>query len=109
MSEYDVRAIDPLKPYPPAFCCKVIPSARAGKAVHVNTWHRWRLQGRFEAIKIGERWFMRGAELLRFIHLQGPIQGPTPRSAAQRERDVSAARAASRALSGPRRRRVAQA
>lgn len=87
---YNLDEIDPLKLYPRSFCCRVIPSSHEGKTLNARTWHRWRGEGKFEAVRVGDRWFMRGAELLRLVQFQRP-KGPLPRSKARREREALAA------------------
>jgi hypothetical protein len=74
---------------------KLLPSNQAGKHVHLNSLHRWRREGRLNAVSrpAGKTrwWFVWGSELLRFMAV-GEKPKWTGRTPAQRRRDVEAAK-----------------
>lgn len=60
---------------PFAAACKMLPSSRPGKKLHLATLHRWRLAGRFEAVRLGSMWYIHRSELAR---LAQPWRAPPP-------------------------------
>ncbi len=67
--------IDPRRHYSPRMACEFIPS-KLGGTLHPNTWHKWRVEGLFRAVQIGTHWYMTGAELLKLLHAQQPVEVP---------------------------------
>ena len=72
-----------------AEACKLIPSRKAGRRLHIKTLYRWALNGRVRAWKIQGSWFVSKADMLALGVPNEPL--PDVQSSAERRRSYEEA------------------